>query len=124
VVSGAYGDLIRRREAAKGNLGTVMGIRFGYNGFGGDAEAVEAPACKAGLSGFESHRHLHSFLFAEMDELKKSFYDLVHDSTQHDLAFENQIVAAFRSIPPDTKGVALMQVMPLLKQFGGTMVGV
>jgi hypothetical protein len=26
--------------------------------FGGDAEAVEAAACKAALSGFESRRHL------------------------------------------------------------------
>ena len=29
---------------------------------GGDAEVVEALACKAGLSGFESHRYLHTIL--------------------------------------------------------------
>ena len=27
----------------------------------GDAKAVEASACKADLSGFESHRHLQKF---------------------------------------------------------------
>ena len=59
MVSIGYGDLIRLNRRQRGNLGTVLGISFAYNGFGGDAEAVEAPACKAGLSGFESHRHLH-----------------------------------------------------------------
>ena len=34
-------------------------VRYGFEyKFGGDAEAVEATACKAVLSGFESHRHL------------------------------------------------------------------
>ena len=43
-------------------MGTDLGIDSGYRIFrGGDAEAVEALVCKTGLSGFESHRYLHSF---------------------------------------------------------------
>jgi hypothetical protein len=33
--------------------------RLDFQSGGGNAEAVEALACKAGLSGFESHRPLH-----------------------------------------------------------------
>ena len=32
-----------------------------YRYRGDDAEVVQALACKAGLSGFESHRHLQKF---------------------------------------------------------------
>jgi hypothetical protein len=46
------------------------------------------------------------------------------DEREHHEAFENQIVTAFRSIPAEAKGVAFMQVMALLKEFGGTAAGV
>ena len=43
------------------NLGTDW-FSAGFTGFGGDAEVVEAPVCKTGLSGFESRRYLHFYI--------------------------------------------------------------
>jgi len=61
-----------------------------------------------------------------MDHPKKSLYEqaLERSEREHNEGFENQIVTAFRSISGETKGVAFMQVMALLKEFGGTAAGV
>ena len=61
--------------AKRGNLGTDFDRSFAHNGLGGDAEAVEAPACKAGLSGFESHRHLQ-ILLVQTEDIGNRMYRL------------------------------------------------